>query len=104
MRYHLSMVRLDFDESADDMQCEGCGASLPAFLDGCPYCDGADSLDDDTLPCPLCGVEVFQDAQKCPSCGGWITATLGTRRKGSWMLVAILVVALIVLAFWMQEV
>lgn len=104
MRYHLSMVRLDLDESGGEMQCEGCGTPLPAFLDGCPYCAGKDLSDDDVLPCPLCGVEIYQNAQQCPSCGGWVTPQVVSPRQGVKTAVVVLVVALVILAFWLRGV
>ena len=37
--------------------------------------DGQDPDDDesDTLPCPACGAEVYEDAEHCPECGTFIT-------------------------------
>ena len=36
-----------------------------------------DGWDDDapaeTVPCPECGAEVYEDAEQCVSCGEWIT-------------------------------
>ena len=35
--------------------------------------DDADSDTVDTLPCPECGAEVFDQAEQCPVCGSYIT-------------------------------
>jgi hypothetical protein len=45
--------------------------------------DWADDLDDpapdesdqdsETLPCPHCGAEVYEDAPRCPDCGAYIS-------------------------------
>jgi hypothetical protein len=37
----------------------------------------ADAWDDElseTVPCPACGAEVYEDADQCPACGEYITA------------------------------
>ncbi len=43
--------------------------------------DDVDTWDDDSppvvLPCPNCGVEVYEEAEQCPSCGEWIVAATG---------------------------
>lgn len=33
----------------------------------------ADVSDDDSTPCPECGVEIFADLDHCPNCGHWLT-------------------------------
>ena len=40
------------------------------------YPDGDDDFDRDgvdTLPCPECGAEVYEEAEQCPVCGKYIT-------------------------------
>ena len=39
------------------------------------YEDDEYSLDDEseTLPCPQCGAEVYEDAEQCPACGTYVT-------------------------------
>ena len=93
------MVRIDWDESGDDMQCEGCGERLPAFLDGCPYCDD-DAGEGATLPCPLCGVEIYDGSEQCPVCGGWVTPQVGAP-AASHSMALIVVVVLVVLILLM---
>jgi hypothetical protein len=41
--------------------------------DDCPEEDDADDLSE-TIPCPECGAEVYEDAVRCPRCGTYITA------------------------------
>ena len=40
-----------------------------------PYDDLPDSDDDlaETIPCPQCGAEVYEEAPQCPGCGHYIT-------------------------------
>ena len=33
----------------------------------------ADDGTPETVPCPACGAEVYEDAERCPACGDWIT-------------------------------
>jgi hypothetical protein len=41
-----------------------------------------DDLDDDetdVAPCPTCGVDIFEDAERCPSCGEYVV-----QRRNAW--------------------
>ena len=29
--------------------------------------------DDTTVPCPHCGKDVYEDAERCPSCGNYLS-------------------------------
>lgn len=44
--------------------------------------EGAEDEDGETavLPCPSCGAEIYEDAERCPSCGDFITR----RRLRGW--------------------
>ena len=45
-------------------------------LDEDEYPDGDDDFDHDavdTLPCPECGAEVYEEAEQCPVCGNYVT-------------------------------
>ncbi|MGB9626706.1 MAG: zinc ribbon domain-containing protein [Phycisphaerae bacterium] len=60
--------------------------------------DSADA-ESDEYPCPACGRSIYDDAEKCPYCGEWITppGTAETRSR-SWfwpILVALLVVVIL---------
>jgi hypothetical protein len=39
-----------------------------------------DDDESDVLPCPSCGAEVYEDAERCPSCGEYLTR----RRLRAW--------------------
>ena len=58
-----------------------------------------DDLDDDdspVVPCPECGADVYEDAERCPRCGQYITPrTAGGGKTWLWaILIALLVAAL----------
>ncbi len=65
-----------------------------------------ESWDDDdaeqTLPCPRCGEEVFEDSPRCPACGDYIDWSQAyDQASGGWRVVyrwtaVVLVVALLV--------
>lgn len=42
------------------------------------YDDGYDDDEAETVACPACGVDVYEDAEQCPSCGEYITAASST--------------------------
>lgn len=58
------------------------------------------SADDDTIPCPVCGREVYDDAPQCPGCGHYLSAgdRLGPG-KPRWILVTA-IVCLALVAWW----
>ena len=65
----------DWDDSRDDHE-------LPE----------EDEFDDDeieTLPCPECGAEVYEDAPRCPSCGSYITFATHPFTGRAWWWVAL---------------
>lgn len=64
-----------------------------------------DSERSETVVCPACGADVYEDAEKCPLCGDWITPQLSGRaapplyRWGAVVLLAV-IAALIILGIW----
>ena len=78
-------------------------------LDDNEYPDALDRDDEmtETVPCPECGVEIYEDAVRCPACGNYVThhTNVWTGRPGWWILLGLLgVLAVIVilagLALW----
>ena len=68
-------------------------------LDDNEYPDSDDFDEDDfddesseTIPCPECGAEVYEDAVCCPACGTYITAdnSIWSGRPGWWILLGLL--------------
>lgn len=56
---------------------------------------------DELAECPACGAAIFADAERCPSCGHWISRSeridRDERRQRLWKLVAGLLAVLLVL-------
>jgi len=58
--------------------------------------------DDDAsvaVPCPNCGQDVYEDADRCPYCGEYITASTSARRP-TWLIIAA-ILALLGVLFWL---
>lgn len=68
------------------------------------YYDEDDSDDEvsETLPCPECGADVYEDAEQCPYCGAYITfgTNVWSRQPTWWIVLGLLgvVVTVLVLA------
>jgi len=63
------------------------------------YSDSGDSSE--TLPCPECGADVYEDAERCPACGQYITPGSGNLWAGRspwWIILGLLGIAAVVLA------
>ena len=54
--------------------------------------DFNDDESTETVPCPECGAEVYEDAVCCPVCGTYITAdnSIWSGRPGWWILLGLL--------------
>ncbi len=54
-----------------------------------------------TLPCPECGAEIYEDAERCPACGAYVVMRLSDtgRRPWWWVAVVIVLVGLLLLLF-----
>lgn len=49
--------------------------------------DDDDDEETEVLPCPACGAEVYEDAERCPHCGDFIVRRLrGWEGKPWWWL------------------
>jgi predicted RNA-binding Zn-ribbon protein involved in translation (DUF1610 family) len=66
--------------------------------------DESDQDSDDessgTLPCPNCGEDVWEEAERCPHCGENITPRIGSDRK-PWWVIAAAILALLAVLLWL---
>ena len=64
------------------------------------YPDEDDADDEsETIPCPNCGTDVYEDAVQCPVCGEYITSggrNLWEGRSAWWILLGLLGVGAVV--------
>ncbi|QDV34785.1 zinc-ribbon domain-containing protein [Tautonia plasticadhaerens] len=71
-----------------------------------PDLDGDEDEEDDgetaVLPCPSCGAEVYEDAERCPSCGDFIARRRLRGWEGRpWWWVALGLVGIGALILWL---
>ncbi len=54
--------------------------------------DQHDDESSETLPCPNCGAEIYEDAEHCPRCGEYVTlrGSLWAGRPIWWIILGIL--------------
>jgi predicted nucleic acid-binding Zn ribbon protein len=60
---------------------------------------GSDDGPSVTIPCPNCGQDVYEDAERCPHCAEYITAAASPGRP-TWLIIAA-VLALLGVLFWL---
>lgn len=61
----------------------------------------SDDLDDDaTMPCPFCGEEIYDDAERCPQCGRYLSREELPAGKTPVWIVAGAILCLIIVALW----
>ncbi len=65
--------------------------------------DDEDSADYDTVPCPACGAQISELAERCPVCDDWIVPTLSAPRRPLVRIIAV-VLALLMLAWLLLRV
>ena len=88
-----------FEQSGDELRDD-------EFPDDGDFGDGAfedDDFEDDlseTVPCPQCNAEIYEDAVRCPNCGAYVT--LGTSvwsgRPRWWTALGLLGIVVLILA------
>ncbi len=64
--------------------------------DGGPGPADSDLTEDesaDIFRCPLCGGEVYEDAEKCSLCGQWILSSHEPSRRAGWWWIALALAA-----------
>ena len=70
--------------------------------DGPQECDlvGHDDDDTETEPCPNCGEEIAEYAERCPYCGEWVVTGGSTGLSNRGLVFAAVVFALILIVFY----
>jgi hypothetical protein len=89
-------------EPWDDSDAETSNDGRPEDPEGPQACDldsDGDADEYETVPCPHCGGEISELAERCPHCGDWIVpgAGPGAWRRPVWIAIAILLVVLVLL-------
>lgn len=69
-------------------------------LDDSEHPDEPDDDDsDETVPCPYCREPVYEDAERCPSCGSYLSEIDAPRRHPWWFLLGF-VLSMLVILWW----
>jgi hypothetical protein len=55
-----------------------------------------DDDEDDTVPCPHCLEPVYEDAERCPECGAYLSREDAPKRHPWWLVVGVIVCLVIV--------
>lgn len=62
--------------------------------------DGDDEEDDDqTVPCPHCRRPVYEDAERCPGCGQYLSREDAPARRPWWLVAGVLVCLAVILGW-----
>ncbi|SIO42564.1 hypothetical protein SAMN05444166_4607 [Singulisphaera sp. GP187] len=69
-----------------------------ADLDDSEYPDEPDD-DDDTIPCPYCGLSVYEEAERCLYCGHYLSVEDAPRRYPWWFVLGFLLSMVVVLGW-----
>jgi hypothetical protein len=81
-----------------------CDADDESFDSDDPDQSGDDDDLSETIPCPQCGAEVYEDAEQCPRCGSYLThgSSVWAGRSIAWIVLGMLGVlaAVLALAGW----
>jgi len=58
-----------------------------------------DTDDDGTAPCPYCGKDKFEESERCPHCGNYVSEEDNPSRAPTWIIVTA-IVCLVVVGLW----
>ena len=64
--------------------------------------DTDDRLETELVPCPYCGMAVYEEAEVCPHCKSFITAGRVTAKRPWWVVGAAVVLLLAILLGWLS--
>jgi endogenous inhibitor of DNA gyrase (YacG/DUF329 family) len=53
-----------------------------------------------TVPCPSCGRDVYEDADRCPSCGDYIVPGRLRPRRPAWWWIAFALILAVLIGSW----
>jgi hypothetical protein len=55
--------------------------------------------DDDQMPCPYCKARIYEDSERCPHCGNYISEEDAPTGRPLWIVIGA-VIALAVALWW----
>jgi predicted nucleic acid-binding Zn ribbon protein len=73
----------------------------PGMVHGPEDEDWPDDRDDEpTMPCPRCGREILEDAERCPYCERYLSKEDAPRPRKPWWIIIGVVACLCVVYLW----
>jgi predicted nucleic acid-binding Zn ribbon protein len=61
--------------------------------------DAGEDEDDEEVPCPYCRQPVYEDAERCPGCGAYLSREDAPRRHRWWLVIGVLLCLAVVLSW-----
>ena len=68
-------------------------------FDSDEYEDLPDDAPAETLSCPECGVEIYEEAEQCPACGWYVIHSTSEWSSRSWWWIALGLTGIIAVIF-----
>jgi hypothetical protein len=68
-------------------------------LEDFEYPEAEDGDDDETIPCPYCLRAVYEDAERCPGCGHYLSREDRPSRHPWWLIIGVLLCLVVVLGW-----
>jgi predicted RNA-binding Zn-ribbon protein involved in translation (DUF1610 family) len=62
--------------------------------------DTSSTDDDITAPCPTCGQMIYEDAERCPECGHYLSREDAPRTGRSWWIFGGVAICLLIVLGW----
>ena len=62
--------------------------------------DTSDPDEDATAPCPACGAEIYDDAERCPECGHYLSREDAPRAKVPLWIIVGAILCLVIVVWW----
>lgn len=59
-----------------------------------------DDDDAETVPCPHCGADVYEEAEQCPRCGKYLSAEDAPPSRPRGWVAVVMVLALVAAVMW----
>lgn len=85
--------------AADDFPDEPDWEQDPEAPQACDL-DDAEADEPELVPCPACGQEIYELAERCPQCGEWISPSARGSRPRSRLLLILAVVLIVLVLLW----
>ncbi|HLN30079.1 MAG TPA: zinc-ribbon domain-containing protein [Gemmataceae bacterium] len=56
--------------------------------------------EEETVPCPHCRRQIYEDAERCPNCGHYLSIEDGSFRARPWWFISGFVICVVIVVGW----